>query len=154
MSSRGSGRQRFAFDVEPSIFARPTRTPPFRRRTIGPMPVRWNQRELDPGHAEHAQRHRADRRLDRPRLGCGAVQDGFHDVIGQSHDAGWDTQLRNEGFGRILAARTWRLPLISLAGLETDAVPALTAAAGNLRTYARAGVVVRVGASAQARLAV
>jgi hypothetical protein len=73
------------------------------------------------------------------------VQNGFHSLIGQSHDQGWGTQLHNEPLLQITSERTWRLPMGSVGGLETDALPEITASVGNLRDYAQAGVVVRIG---------
>jgi hypothetical protein len=73
------------------------------------------------------------------------VQNGFHDLIGQNRNQGWDTQLHNEPLLQITSERTWRLPMGSVGGLQTDALPELTASVGNLRDYAQAGVVVRIG---------
>lgn len=73
------------------------------------------------------------------------VQNGFHDVIGQGHTNGWHYQLANEPAGEITSARTWRLPITSFAGLETDALPDLAVGLGNVRIYAQTGVVLRLG---------
>ena len=73
------------------------------------------------------------------------VQNGFHDLIGQNRNLGWDTQLHNEPLIQITSSRTWRLPMGTIGALETDALPELTAAVGNLRIYAQTGVTLRVG---------
>jgi hypothetical protein len=73
------------------------------------------------------------------------VQNGFHDLIGQRRTRGWDTQLRDEPLLQITSQRVWRLPLGSVGGLQTDALPMLTAGIGNLRDYAMAGVTLRIG---------
>ncbi len=73
------------------------------------------------------------------------TQSGFHELIGQRRDAGWDTQLHNEPLIQLTGARTWRLPTGAAGGLETDLLPTITAAAGNLRIYAQAGVTLRLG---------
>ncbi len=73
------------------------------------------------------------------------VQDGFHDLIGQRRDAGWDTQLHNEPLVQVTSERTWRLPIGLVGGLQTDALPDLTASVGNLRIYGQAGVTLRLG---------
>ena len=74
-----------------------------------------------------------------------SVQNGFHDLIGQNRTAGWDTQLRNEPLIEITSERTWRLPTGTVGGLDTDALPELTAAVGNLRVYAQTGLTFRIG---------
>jgi hypothetical protein len=73
------------------------------------------------------------------------VQNGFHDLIGQKHAAGWDSQLRNEPALELTSARTWRLSTGSVAGLETDVLPDLAVGLGNVRIYAQSGVNVRIG---------
>ncbi len=73
------------------------------------------------------------------------IQNGFHDLIGQGHNNGWGTQLRNEPVGEMTSARIWRLPTGSLFGLETDALPDAAAGLGNLRIYAQGGALLRIG---------
>jgi len=77
------------------------------------------------------------------------VQNGFHELIGQRTLSGWRTQLRNEPLLQIISERTWRVPIYSLGPFETDALPSLTAAVGNLRTYVQTGVMVRLGQGLQ-----
>ncbi len=74
-----------------------------------------------------------------------AVQNGFHDLIGQGHTNGWHAQLRDEPAVQLTSARTWRLPMGTVAGLETDALPDLAFGLGNVRIYGQTGVVVRIG---------
>jgi hypothetical protein len=73
------------------------------------------------------------------------VQNGFHDVIGQGHTNGWDTQLHNEPAFEVTTGRTWRLPTGELGGLQSDFLPEITAGLGNLRVYGELGGVFRVG---------
>jgi hypothetical protein len=73
------------------------------------------------------------------------VQNGFHDLIGEKRTQGWDTQLHDEPLIQITSERTWRLPIGAVGGVETDALPALTASVGNLRVYAQTGVTLRLG---------
>lgn len=73
------------------------------------------------------------------------VQNGFHSMIGQKHTDGWDTQLHDEPLIQITGGRTWRLPIGGGSALETDALPEITAAAGNLRIYGQTGVTLRLG---------
>jgi len=67
------------------------------------------------------------------------VQNGFHQLIHDTTAKGWHQQLPNQPTVELTAERTWRLPLGQLGGLETDALPSLTGAAGTFRTYAQAG---------------
>lgn len=80
-----------------------------------------------------------------PAAGGQGVQNGFHEMIGQRQLLGWSTQLRNEPLLQVTSERTWRLPIASFAGIETDALPSLTASAGNLRVYLQTGAVLRIG---------
>jgi lipid A 3-O-deacylase len=80
-----------------------------------------------------------------PGSGAEALQNGFHDLIGQSHDAGWDSQLKNEPLFELSSARTWRVNTGDVAGVETQVLPNLAFGLGNLRVYAQTGAVVRFG---------
>lgn len=80
-----------------------------------------------------------------PAAGGEPLQNGWHDVIGQSHTLGWSGQIQNTPAIELLHERTWRLPLGTVAGLEADALPALTVGLGDLRDYAQVGVTVRFG---------
>jgi hypothetical protein len=50
---------------------------------------------------------------------------------------------------QLTAERTWRVPLGWVGGLETDALPAVTAGAGMSRIYGQAGGTVRLGQGLQ-----
>jgi hypothetical protein len=80
-----------------------------------------------------------------PGSGGEALQNGFHDLIGQSHDKGWGSQIANVAAIELLLERTWRLPIGTVAGLETDALPALTVGVGDLRDYLQVGGTLRIG---------
>jgi hypothetical protein len=80
-----------------------------------------------------------------PGAGGEGIQNGFHDLIGQGEVHGWNAQISNTAAFEVLSGRTWRLPIAQFAGLETDALPSLTAAAGDVRDYVQAGVTVRLG---------
>lgn len=73
------------------------------------------------------------------------VQNGFHDIVGDTPNRGWSAQLKDEPAVEFLAERTLRLPLIRFNGLETDALPALTVGVGTVRDYVQAGVSFRLG---------
>lgn len=80
-----------------------------------------------------------------PAAGAETVQNGFHDIIGQAHTNGWGGQISNVPAVEILHERTWRLPMGTVAGLETDALPSLTIGLGDLRDYIQTGVTFRFG---------
>ena len=80
-----------------------------------------------------------------PGAGGEWLQNGFHNLIGQETNKGWGSQIQNTPAIEILHERTWRLPIGTLGGLETDALPSLTVALGNLRTYLQTGISFRIG---------
>ena len=73
------------------------------------------------------------------------VQNGFHNIIGDTPNRGWSTQLRNEPIFEITPERTWRVPIAQTYGVSFDALPSVTVGVGNLRDYAQAGLVFRMG---------
>ena len=73
------------------------------------------------------------------------VQNGFHSIIGDTSNKGWDYQLPNEFAIETLAERTWRYPVAQFYGLETDVLPSATVGLGNVRDYVQAGVGFRLG---------
>ena len=80
-----------------------------------------------------------------PASAAEQVQNGFHDLIGQSHPRGWNSQIQNVPAFEVLHERTWRLPLGRIGGIETDVLPALTVGLGNVRTYLQTGASFRFG---------
>jgi lipid A 3-O-deacylase len=80
-----------------------------------------------------------------PASGGEAIQNGFHDLIGQGHDSGWGSQIANIPAIEVLHERTWRLPIGSFAGLDTDALPSLTVGVGDVRDYVQVGGTLRIG---------
>jgi lipid A 3-O-deacylase len=80
-----------------------------------------------------------------PGAGGEPIQNGFHDLIGQRRTLGWDKQIQNTPAVELLHERTWRLPLGTVANLETDALPSLTIGLGDLRDYIQTGVTFRFG---------
>ena len=73
------------------------------------------------------------------------VQNNYHDLIGIRRAEGWNYQLKDELAATLLLERRWRMPLGQLGGYETEAIPALTGAVGNVNTYAAAGGLLRIG---------
>lgn len=80
-----------------------------------------------------------------PGTGAEQLQNGWHDVIGQGRTLGWGSQIQNTPAVELLHERTWRLPIGTVAGLETDALPSLTIGLGDLRDYVQTGVTFRFG---------
>jgi len=73
------------------------------------------------------------------------VQNGFHNLIGDTPNQGWSSQLKDEPAVELLAERTFRLPITRFYGLETDALPELTAGVGTVRDYVQTGLSFRIG---------
>jgi lipid A 3-O-deacylase len=73
------------------------------------------------------------------------VQNGFHDIIGDTENKGWHYQLPNEPAFEIYSQRTWRIPITSVGPLQIDALPELTLGLGIVRDYVQTGGVFRIG---------
>ncbi len=80
-----------------------------------------------------------------PDAGGEVIQNGFHNLIGDTPNRGWSTQLRNEGLFEITPERTWRLPVGYYGPVSFDALPSLTAGVGLERNYAQVGLILRAG---------
>ncbi len=75
-----------------------------------------------------------------------SVQNGFHEIIGQTPNRGWHYQLHNEPTLDVSGARIWRADLLDFGnGLGVQALPQISAQAGNTEIYAQAGGIVRFG---------
>lgn len=73
------------------------------------------------------------------------VQNGFHDLISDSRNKGWDYQLPNSPVMQVEAGRIWRLPVADLYGISADVLPQANAEAGSLRDEVLLGGQVRIG---------
>jgi hypothetical protein len=80
-----------------------------------------------------------------PGAGGEQVQNGFHNLIGDTPNRGWSTQLRNEPVFEITPSRTWRIALGDYQGVAFDALPSATLGFGLERNYVQAGVIFRMG---------
>jgi hypothetical protein len=76
-----------------------------------------------------------------------SVQNGFHNIIGDTGNKGWRYQLHNEPTLDFMAGRIWRCDLASFAGgaLNLQALPQATAQLGNTEIYAQGGAILRIG---------
>ena len=80
-----------------------------------------------------------------PGSGAEQTQNGFHDLIGDTPNRGWATQLHNEGLFEVTPERTWRVPLGEAYGVSFDTLPSISVGFGLARNYVQAGFVVRMG---------
>jgi lipid A 3-O-deacylase len=142
----GSGQQRIAFDLAQQIYT-PAGTSaavpsPFDRPYAG---VLLGNFSLISDTEDTRSVLTVSLGLVGPDSGGQALQNSFHDLIGQNHTNGWGSQIQNTPIGEVLHERTWRLPMGTVAGLETDALPSLTIGIGDLRDYVQTGVTFRIG---------
>ena len=73
------------------------------------------------------------------------VQNGFHNLIGDTPNRGWRTQLSNEPLFEVTPERTWRVPLGGYGGVGFEALPNVKLGFGLERNYVQAGVILRLG---------
>ncbi len=73
------------------------------------------------------------------------VQNGFHNLIGDTPNRGWRTQLRNEPLFEVTPERTWRVPLGDYQGVSFEALPNVKLGFGLERNYFQTGVILRLG---------
>lgn len=73
------------------------------------------------------------------------VQNGWHSFIHVAPNRGWDHQMADEPQAELYLRRTWKLPGPGLLGLETDALPAVSASLGTLRDDVQLGFALRLG---------
>jgi lipid A 3-O-deacylase len=142
----GDGQQRVAFDLSQQIYT------PAETQLVIPDPHDRPYAGLLLGNfslLSDTDDSRSVLTLSLGLVGPGAggewLQNGFHNLIGQETNKGWGSQIQNTPAIEILHERTWRLPIGTLGGLETDALPSLTVALGNLRTYLQTGISFRIG---------
>ncbi|MFT9257047.1 MAG: lipid A deacylase LpxR family protein [Acetobacter sp.] len=73
------------------------------------------------------------------------VQNGFHNLIGDTPNQGWAHQLQNQPIFQVQGGRIWRMPLGQVAGIEFDTLPSGSAAIGDYQIYGRIGDMIRIG---------
>jgi len=74
-----------------------------------------------------------------------SVQNGFHDIIGDTPNRGWHYQLHNEPTLDVSGARIWREDVGNFGPIGLQVLPQVDAQAGNTEVYAQAGGIVRFG---------
>jgi hypothetical protein len=73
------------------------------------------------------------------------VQNGFHNLIGDTPNRGWHYQVGDQPAANLLVQRTYRLPVAEIGPIETDILPSVTAAGGDVRDYVQFGGEARIG---------
>ena len=73
------------------------------------------------------------------------VQNGFHNLIGDTPNRGWHYQVQDQVAAELFFQRTWRLPVAQLGPIESDVLPSVAVGVGDVRTYAQIGGQVRIG---------
>ncbi len=85
-----------------------------------------------------------------PASGAEQLQNGFHGLIGMGSNPWCCREIHDEPAGELTGERIWRAPLSSPFGvLETDVLPSVTVGLGNVRDYALAGALFRIGQGLQ-----
>jgi hypothetical protein len=74
-----------------------------------------------------------------------SVQNGFHDIIGDTSNKGWRYQLHDEPTLDFSGERIWRQDVASLGPFTVQALPQVSGQVGNTEIYAQGGAVLRIG---------
>jgi lipid A 3-O-deacylase len=142
----GSGTQRLEFDLQQVIFT-PTDT-----QVYDPNPRDQPYSAELSLHTSLIQDTTTTRSIAQVSIGVvgpdalgQSVQNGFHEVIGDTPNRGWRYQLHNEPTLDFMAGRTWRENVGSFAGVDAQVLPQVTAQVGNTESYAQAGAIFRIG---------
>ena len=80
-----------------------------------------------------------------PGAGGEEIQNGFHNIIGDTPNRGWHYQVHNEGLVELTPSRTWRVPLAEFHDVSVDWLPSVTAGVGLARNYFQVGTIFRIG---------
>jgi hypothetical protein len=144
----GSGTQRLEFDLEQKIFT-PTDTQVF---DPNPRDMPYSgELQLHVTLIQDTMTTRSVAQVSAGLVGPDAlgqsVQNGFHDIIGDTSNKGWRFQLHNEPTLDFLGGRIWREDVASFTGgdIAVQVLPQVTAQVGNSEIYAQAGGIVRFG---------
>jgi hypothetical protein len=92
-----------------------------------------------------------------PDAGGEVVQNGFHTIIGDKSNQGWDDQLDNRPVLNFFVDRTYRIPLVNLVSLPflnaapvgIDVLPDVTGFVGTEEIYGQVGATLRLGQGLQ-----
>ncbi len=147
----GDGVQRVSIDISQSIFT--PRNTQLRQPLPGDRPYAgWLHADL--GLIHDTDEARSVLGVSLGIVGPSAlgktVQNGFHNIIGDTPNLGWRNQIKDEPAVEALAERTYRVPLYrfnapGVNGLETDVLPSATLGLGTVRDYVQGGISFRLG---------
>lgn len=73
------------------------------------------------------------------------VQNGFHGIKGDNKILGWHNQLTNMPVFQVQMGRTWRYGIMHAGPVDFDVLPSANGAAGDYKTYAQLGALLRFG---------
>ena len=144
----GGGTQRLEFDLQQVIFT-PTDT-----QLYNPNPRDMPYSAQLALHTSLVQDTMTTRTIAQVSIGIvgpdalgQSVQNGFHEIIGDTPNRGWRYQLHNEPTLDFMGSRIWRENLGTFAdgALDAQVLPQITAQAGNTKSYVQAGAIMRVG---------
>jgi lipid A 3-O-deacylase len=74
-----------------------------------------------------------------------SVQNGFHELIGDTPNRGWRYQLHNEPTLDISGGKIWRDDLGSAGPIDFQVLPQVTGQVGNTEIYGQGGAIFRFG---------
>jgi hypothetical protein len=142
----GDGTQRLEFDVQQKIFT------PSDTQLYNPNPHDMPYSAQLALHVSLIQDTTETRSIAQISFGVvgpdalgQSVQNGFHDIIGDTPNRGWHYQLKNEPTLDLLAGRIWREDIGSAGPIGFQILPQVTGQAGNTEIYAEAGGIFRFG---------
>ncbi len=73
------------------------------------------------------------------------VQNGFHDIIGDTENQGWHYEIKDQVAVELLEQHSWRVPVARFYGLETDGLLDVKVAGGSVQDYVGSGLRLRLG---------
>jgi hypothetical protein len=73
------------------------------------------------------------------------VQNNYHDLLNIRNVNGWDYQLKDEPAATAIYEQKWRVPVGTIAGVEAEVIPSISASVGNVQTYGAVGGTFRIG---------
>ena len=142
----GEGTQRLEFDLQQQIFT-PTKTQlynpnPQDRPYAGQLSLRLSL-------IQDTMQTRSIAGVAVGVVGPAAlgqpVQNGFHEIIGQTPNRGWRYQLHNEPTLDFSGGRIWREEVADFGPIGVQVLPQITGQIGNTEIYAQTGAIVRFG---------
>jgi lipid A 3-O-deacylase len=146
----GDGARRWGLGISQQIYTPTntgTATPNPRDRPLAGYLAGTLSVMQDSGAAEYG--HRDQLALTVGVIGPSAfgrqVQNGWHSFIKVAPNRGWDKQMPDEPQLELTMGRTWKVPVAKFAGLETDALPSVSAGVGTVRDYVQTGLALRLG---------